>query len=361
MNASIKTHKPMVYLSQPTRIPSEEDGWTGDALVRVSLPREGRGGWRLLLVLLFGALAATNLVAQDNSTSAKPTTDALVALPVPLTPSPVRVIRELISMPEAKRAELLVMYPSGLREPLEAKVAEYLKMDPEARVLRLQATDLRHYLQQLLPLDYATRQQALEQVPESLREVVRERINKWSILLPDMQRDFLESEKAVRYFTEMGITSEDMRLVFVFPPRPDVPPEMERKIAEWNNLPAETRNRVFAQFNDMFDISAEEREQTFKTLSAEERDAMREALDSFNHLSGEQRQVCLRSFEKFSHMNGQERRMFLQKAEAWSRMTAAEREQWKELVNRVPNLPPFPPGLRPRIQLPTAGQPTNGG
>jgi hypothetical protein len=314
-----------------------------------------------LLALIIGAFVCHPAFAQDQPTIATPTTNTPTALPVPLVPSPVRVIRELIALPEAKRVELLAMYPDGLREPLEAKATEYLKMDPEARELRLQATDLRHYLQQLLPLDYSTRRLALEQVPESLRDVVRVRIEKWEILLPDMQQDFLASESVVRYFSEMGITSEDIRLVLIFPPRPDVPPEMERKIAAWNHLPEETRNRVFAQFNDMFDLSADERDQTLKSLSAEEREAMREALDSFNQLSGEQRRICLRSFEKFSQMTVLERRMFLQKAEAWSRMTAAEREQWKELVNRVPHLPPFPPGFEPRIQVPATGKLTNGG
>lgn len=326
----------------------------GKVLSLLTSAATGRSVTALLIVM--SVHPATLAAAQDSST-----TNIFAGQPVPLVPSPVRVIRELIAMPEAKRSEMLAMYPDGLREPLAAKVTEYLNMDPEARELRLQATDLRHYLQQLLPLDIATRRLALGRVPESLREVVSERIDKWTLLLPDMQRDFLESEKVVRYFTEMGITSEDMRLVLIFPPRPDVSPEMERKIAEWNNLPEATRARVFAQFNDMFELSPAERDQTLKVLSAEERDAMREALDSFNQLSPEQRQVCLRSFEKFSQMSVLQRRMFLQKAEAWSRMTAAEREQWKELVNRVPNLPPFPPGFEPRLQVPATGKLTNGG
>ena len=319
---------------------------------------EFRASISTLLVVLVGLLGSGDALAQEDSAPALVTTNVPV---VKLTPSPVRVIRELIAMPEAKRAEMLAMYPGGLREPLEAKVAEYLKMEPEARELRLQATDLRHFLQQLLPLDHTARQLALEQVPESLREVVKVRVDKWTILLPDMQKDFLESERVVRYFTEMGITSEDLRLVLIFPPRPDVTPEMERKIAEWNKLPEETRNRVFAQFTDMFDLSAGEREQTLQSLSTEERDAMREALDSFNQLPAEQRQVCLRSFEKFSQMSALQRRIFLQKAEAWARMTPAEREQWKELVSKVPNLPPFPPGFEPRMQIPTSGKSTNGG
>ena len=56
-----------------------------------------------------------------------------------------------------------------------------------------------------------------------------------------------------------------------------------------------------------------------------------------------------------------ERREFLKKAEAWERMTPQERQQWRELVSRVPNLPPLPPRMAPRMIVPPAVAATNDG
>jgi hypothetical protein len=322
----------------------------------------GRAGCGKVPVIgLILSLLALLLVPSAHAAEAPPSTNAPVGLPVPLLPSPVRVIRELLARPEAQRAEMLAMYPPGLREPVEAKVREYGAMTAEARELRFLATDLRHYLMQLLPLDPATRRLALSQVPESIREAVDTRLTDWEILLPEMQAELLANEPMVRYFTQIGITSEALRTGSLDITPPDQRAPMERKIAEWNALPEETRTRVFAHFNQLFELTSAEQDRALQALSDTERDAMREALDSFANLTVEQRQVCVRSFEKFSRMTLGERRQFLQKAEIWSRMTATERELWKELVSRVRDLPPFPPGFEPRIQIPAASTATNKG
>lgn len=275
--------------------------------------------------------------------------------PVSLVPSPVHVIRELLAKPEAERAEMLSMYPPGLREPVEAKVREYAAMPAETRELRFLATDLRHYLIQLLPLAVSSQEAALSQVPESIREAVEARLKQWPILLPEMKEEMLANEQIVRYFTRIGITSEQDRQLLLDITPPEVRAPMEKRIAEWNALPAETRTRVFTQVNEFFDLTPAEREKSLRTLSGPEREAMRETLSSFSNLTPDQREICIQSFERFSRMSLGERREFLQKAEVWSRLTAAEREQWRELVNQVPNLPPFPPGFEPRVVIPTNG------
>lgn len=301
---------------------------------------------RLWLAAVLTCTSLTSLAASTNA---------------PVVPSPVRVLRELLAQPAAERAQSLAMYPDGLREPLEAKVKEYLAMASDARELRLQATDLRHYLLQLLPLDRPAQIAALTQVPESIREIVQERLDWWQLHLPEMQEEFLENEQVVHYFTQMGISSEEMRqgLLDVMPPGERE--RMEARIASWQALPDESRRRVFAQFNQMFDLTPEEQHRTLRTLSEEEREAMNRTLAAFSHLTPEKRLVCVRSFERFSQLNLVERREFLRKAEAWERMSPAERQQWRELVEIVPDLPPFPPGVMPRVAVPMPTPATNGG
>lgn len=290
------------------------------------------------------------------------TTNAPLALPpIPLLPSPVKVLRELLVQPAAERSQRLGMYPDGLREPLAAKVNEYLALPAEVREWRLQATDLRHYLLQLMPLDASARRAALAQVPESIREAVAARLDHWQLLPPPMQEELLENEQVVRYFTQIGITSEELRKGLLDVTPPDQRLQMKAGIARWEALPEETRRRVFAQFNQMFDLTAEEQARSLRALSEAEREAMTDTLALFESLPPEKRAICVRSFEKFSRMSAVERRQFLQKAEAWERMTAEEREQWRELVSRVPDLPPLPPGLVPRLSVPTVVPTTNGG
>jgi hypothetical protein len=307
-----------------------------------------------LALLLAMACAGINGLGQSTDAGVPPQ-------PFKLVPSPVRVLRELLSLPSAEREEMLALYPTGLREPLETKVKEYRAMPADQRELRLQATDLRHYLMQMLPLDAATRATALEQVPEPIRQVVADRLETWQLLLPEMQQDFLENEQVVRYFTQIGITDEEQRKGLLDVTPPDARARIDAKIAGWQALPEETRRRVFAQFNQMFDLTAEEQHKALSTLSDEEREAIGNTLNVFRSLPPEQRRVCMRSFEKFSRMSLLERREFLQKAKAWERMTLAEREQWREVVNRVKELPPLPPDLMLKIDVPASAPATNGG
>jgi hypothetical protein len=309
------------------------------------------------LARVAGLTLSLTLVLSAFAEATQPASATPVVVSILLVPSPVQVIRELLARPEAERAEMLAMYPPGLREPVEAKVREYAAMSAESRELRFLATDLRHYLTQLLPLDVRSQDAALSQVPEPIREAVEIRLQQWQLYLPQMKEEVLANEQVVRYFTQIGITSEQDRQMLLDITPAELRAPMEQRIAEWNALPKETRTRVFVQVNQFFELTPEEREKSLRILSGPERDAMRETLDTFASLTVEQRQMCVRSFEKFSRLTLAERRQFFQKAEIWSRMTAAERELWKELVSRARELPPFPPGFEPRMSLPA----TNGG
>lgn len=321
---------------------------------------KGRNSSAQGCVLIRGVVATWLVLCLVGHAEDISSTNAPKPLPIRLIPSPVSVIRHLIAQPETQREVLLALYPDGLREPLEAKLREYLSMPPESRELKLQATDLRHYLNQLMPLSSAARKNAIDQVPETVREGVKQRLEIWEILPPPMQEEFIANEQVVSYFAGLGLTSEEQRQALLLPAPPDDPAGMEMKIAAWNALPEETRHRVFAQFDQLFSLSPEEKQLTLSSLSDSERDAMEQTLDAFGNLTEEKRAVCIQSFEKFTRMCLAERREFLKKAKAWAAMSATERQQWKELVSRVGDLPPLPPGFAPRVAIPNSIPATNG-
>lgn len=268
-----------------------------------------------------------------------------------LGPSPVEVFRRLLTLDSRSRAKDLDIYPPELREPIEKKVQEYIALPADEREVRLQATELRHYLTLLLPLPHTNRALLVKQIPEPMRTVVQARLDTWAIMPPDMQEEMLDSERAMNYFAQLGKMTAAQRQALFKDMRPEQRAKLDADIARWRKLPPATRNRSLAQLNELFTLTAEEREKAIRHLSDDERDSMRVTLDRFEDLTPEQRKICIRSFQKFANMSLDERQEFLKKAEAWQRMTPAEREQWREVVRRVPELPPLPPGFFPAIAI----------
>ena len=306
-------------------------------------------------LLCRSTLIALMLLAGTSGATATPT-NAPPNPPVPMAQSPVRIFRELLVKSSAEREEYFSLHPTALREPLEMKIKEYLALTPDDRELRLQATELRFYLLQLMAIPPTNRPTILAQISEPMRSAVSARLELWNLLPPPMQAEVLENEQAVRYFTQLGVASEAQRKSLLDPLPADRRAKLEADIARFRALPEATRIRVFGQFNQFFDLSRAERDNALRHLSDPERKAMEQTLASFDQLTPEQRRNCIRSFEKFAGMSLVERQQFLKNAEAWQRMTPTERERWRALVARVPRFPPLPPGFFPSPPLPPLPQ-----
>ena len=285
-----------------------------------------------------------------------------------LGPSPVQTFRNLLAMDSKSRAEHLELHPPGMREPIAAKINEYLLLPAEEREVRLQATELRHYLTLLLPL--TNRAELMGQIDEPMRSVVKARLETWEIMPPAMQAELLENERVVAYFSQLGTMTSAQRKDLLDAMSPEQRRKLEADIKRWRTLSETERSRSFAQFTQLFSLTSEDRAQALTYLSDAEREAMAATLDAFRGLTSEQRDVCIQSFQKFANMNLAERQDFLKKAAAWQRMTPAEREQWREVVRMVPALPPLPPGFIPpfatsdpatKTNSTPAGKTTNGG
>jgi hypothetical protein len=107
------------------------------------------------------------------------------------------------------------------------------------------------------------------------------------------------------------------------------------------------RQKITAQFNQFFELTAVEKQKTLKTLSEAERKQMEKTLDTFGKLPPGQRLLCLRAFTEFAGMNAQEKQDFLKNAQRWSQMSPKERQTWRDLVAHVPEWPPLPPVMPP--------------
>ena len=96
--------------------------------------------------------------------------------------SPVDFFRQLLAMRPAEREIFLTNRPPEIRKRILVKVNEYEALDPNTRELRLRATELRWYLMPLLRESPTTRAARLAQVPEDIRELVVDRLDRKSVV-----------------------------------------------------------------------------------------------------------------------------------------------------------------------------------
>lgn len=289
--------------------------------------------WKRQLILL--ALGASALAAQaQNSTAAISTHSAPDSTnlipPFPKQQSPITYFRQLLAMSPAERNNALTNRPPEARKRILDKIHEYTKLDPDERELRLKATELRWWLTPLLQITPASREPRLAQVPDDLREIVSSRLAQWDALPAGLQKELLANDKAIRYFANV----------------------------QTNNSAAPTpeQKRIAEQFDRFFELTPMEKQQTLNTLSAAEREAMEKTLKSFEQLPPQQRAQCIRNYAKFAGMNAAERKDFLKNAEKWSKMSPKERQAWRDLVARVPIMPPAPTPQVPKSIYPTLPQ-----
>jgi hypothetical protein len=297
------------------------------------------------MVLSSSAGNSTNVPASVKLLSVRTN---FVMPPLPPAPqSPVKIFRELLAMSPQERNNYLTNRPPEIRERVLAKVNEYLALDPDERELRLRATELRWYLMPLLRGSPTNRDAQLSRVPDDIRGLVKTRLIQWEILPPPLQKEFLENERTLHYFSHLDSTNGPSE------PGSSGKPSGEDQ-ARWNALSEQQRQIMTAQFNHFFELAPGEKQKTLDTLSDAERAQMEKTLQTFDKLPPQQRLECVHAFTKFAGMSPQERSEFLKNAERWSQMPPKERQAWRDLVAQVPKWPPLPPKIQPRAHPPVA-------
>jgi hypothetical protein len=274
-------------------------------------------------------------------------TNGLSALARPR--SPVDLFRQLLAMTPEEREAFLTNRPPQTRDRILAKVDEYEALDANERELRLRATELRWYLLPLMQDPPDKRAARLAQVPPNLRELVQSRLSQWSILPPPLQQEFLENERALRYFASVDISNG--------PPLPQTAPANPEAV-RWSGMPENQRKIIAASVNQFFDLTADEKAAALNTLSDAERRQMQRTLQAFDNLPPNQRDECIRAFAKFTGMTVPEKQEFLKNAERWSQMSPTDRQAWRDLVVNVPEWPPLPQGFIAPPPTPANLQPT---
>jgi len=286
------------------------------------------------LVLLLGAMpvAPTPLHAQDTAASLSPMT----------IKSPVDTFRELLAMtPEERKQAIADHWPKD-QKPILAKIRQYESLKPEQRELRLRITELQWYLHALMTAPATDRAAQLALIPSDMRKLVEDRLRQWDSLKPDLQKELLANEPAMQLFLQEQQTSLPTDI------SPARRKQLEADVARVRAMPETQRRELIKRFNQFFDLTPREREKTLRTLRTlpdPDRQLMEKTLRAFEKLSDEQRAQCVQSFTNFAGMSLPERQQFLKNAERWRLMSSKERQTWREVVEKVPELPPVPPGV----------------
>jgi len=295
-----------------------------------------------LSVLGFVTLLGGSLIAAETPAAPTLPPAPTVAQTEPFQ-SPVSFFRRLLKMNEAGRAQALASRSERSRAVLLAKVREYEAMASDIRELKLRTTELRWYLKTLLPMPPDQRAARLAQMPEQDRELVAVRLKQWNLLSPGWRDEILRHERTMDWIRRNELTQP--------PPSPDTRPDA--RLAQWEELPKETRTGMIHSFNRFFQLSDSERGKILAAVPADRRETVAPALEKLNSLPTNERTECMTAFQKIAAMPEAERQRFFHKAERWRQMTAAERETWANLVTRFPPMPPLPPGLAPKTpQMP---------
>lgn len=280
----------------------------------------------------------------------------LPPLPPP-GPSPLQQFRSWLSMPEAEREKALAQYPPDKQRILREKILSYSIL-PQAQLdRRLNMLELRWHLRPLMSLSPAQRAERLALVPPPILPMVHARLETWDKLPAQTRAELLESEEArelvIAHFAQIrrGLTQEQILRSL----DPERRARLEQALEAWNRTAAHDRRRMAAQIAQFFEMGPEEQSKTLARLSPAEQADVQRTLDAFARLPPEQRRACVRSFEKFARMTQEERVSFLRNAARWQAMTPKERETWKNLVTKLPPMPPEPdtlPPMPPEMSLP---------
>jgi hypothetical protein len=297
------------------------------------------GRWWLIT---FAAVALTMSATAQNTANVSPqvqTFQVPAALMPP--PSPVDYFRNLLDMSPEQRENILANKPPAVRARIMAKVNEYDALDPRTREVRLQATEIRWFLTPMLRASPAERQARLAIVPDNIRDLVKSRLMRWEILPPTLQREFLENEHTLEYFSGVQSTNNVSGEAVL----------SDEEQARWNALSGNQQKAMTVQFDQFFELSPDEKEKALETLSANDRQQMLKTVQAFDKLAPSERSEYISALSRFAGMTPAQRAEFLKNAQLWSQMSPTERKAWDDLVHHVPQwppmsiMPPMPPAL----------------
>jgi hypothetical protein len=302
------------------------------------------------VVLALGLLAEIGRAEQTNSTELPPAPPGFNYQEI--TPklklhqlSPVEYFRALLGMTPVQREVLLAKKPAEDRNAVLIKVKEYEAMPPDIREARLHQTELLWDIASLMRLAPESRASRLKEVAPEDRALIEDHLRQWDRIPAYVQKEFLKKESFISFYLRVQGSSADeqQRIIDRLPPARRE--EWARELRRWQGLSDAQRQELSDRFRQLFELDDQKQQQAINAFSQAERQQMEAALQAFTRLSPEQRKLCIDSFRKFAVMTPRQRNEFLKNAERWQAMTARERQLWQQLVQKLPPLPPSPPGF----------------
>lgn len=275
----------------------------------------------------------------------------------PMPPSPLQQFRAWLSMPEAEREKAISEWPPEKQKILREKLRAYALLPAAQRDRRLDLLEVRWHLRPLMSLSPEQRQERLLAVPPPIQPMIHSRLEAWDKLPPAVRAELLQNEDArelvMAHFAQIrrGFSQEQIMRSL----DPERRARLEHALEIWERTAAPDRQRMAAQISAFFEMQPDERTKTLAELSPAEQAEVQRTLDAFAKLPPELRRTCVSSFQKFANMTQEERLSFLQSAARWQAMTPKERETWKDLVTKLPPMPPEPDIMPP---LPNSAPPT---
>jgi hypothetical protein len=273
-------------------------------------------------------------------------------LPLPVvTNSPVAIFRRLLTMQAVEREQFIAMRPTNSQPLLRAKVREYMALSDADREARLQALELRALLLPLMKLPEAERNAHMALLPPDKRKLVEERLRTWTVLPPDIAKDVLENEAAVRFFLQSQSSNEREAMLSHMSPQQRA--DLDKDIRRLEAMSPERRELAVRNVERYFALDDTQRKQTLDALSAQERALVTTALGRLSIMPPEQREQAVVGLRKFKSLSPTEQQQFLRTAQRWQSMPEKERQLWRELVARTklsspPPMPPSPETLKTR-------------
>jgi hypothetical protein len=303
-------------------------------------------------IVIVSAAATVTVVAETlRVPPLPPGAESVVTMP-PLPPSPVDNFRDWLKLSPAERAPLLAKMPEADRRALEAKLANYDSLSADARDLRLRETQMHWHLLALMKLPPAQRKDRLAQVPPDERELVHERLQQFDAWPAAKQKSFLENEEVIGVYLQMQETPPDVRGNVLRSMPAEVRLPLERRLQKWNGLPPAQRQEMSDHFVQMFQVEDRNKEKIIASLPEDVRKQFDKLNESLKQLPADQRQRCTAALNKFLKMSPDEQNHFLANAARWQKMSEKEHNTWRQIINKVPQLPPLPPGFDPPYPAP---------
>ncbi len=305
-----------------------------------------------LVVASCGLASAMAQIPAAPTTAAVTAVTAVITAPTPPR-TPVDFFRQLLTAAPADREPMLASRPATERTLLLAKVREYEALAPAERELRLNATQMRWHLKNLLPADARQRATYLAALPPAERAVLEPRLKNLEQLPPRLQSEARSSQTVIHYYSR--------------PATPPLPPGLVPIAHQPAATPASasapsiTRNprqTTVEQFRRFFELNDRDRARALERLPATERQSLEQLMQELDHLPGPLRTLCMDALQKFATLSPRDQAEFLRSASRWQALTPGERETWRDFVTELPPLPPgfgeppLPPGLEPAAAPP---------